>query len=109
MAHEIASGGLTSDSVHSCIDAYVADLKAKVGRSKLSELTFKTYLSRIKHLYLAFGEREVFSNVSYTQLVNIVDGWIVAEGIQAECGGSKTFKADNVQILCDAETGEVLI
>ncbi len=76
MAHEIASGGLTSDSVHSCIDAYVADLKAKVERNKLSELTFKTYLSRIKHLYLAFGEREVFSSVPYKQLVSIVDGWI---------------------------------
>ncbi len=75
-ALEIAEGGLKAESVHAALEAYRDDLAAKVERLKLSENSFATYSARINRLKLAFGEREIFSDVPYNRLTEILDQWI---------------------------------
>lgn len=52
------------------------DLKAKVARQKLSPDSFTTYGVRIDRIKSTFGEREVFSDVTYSRLVEVLDEWI---------------------------------
>ncbi|MFD2179557.1 recombinase [Veronia pacifica] len=75
-AAQMAAGSLKGESVHYALKAYDEDLQAKVQRHKLSEASYYTYSCRIKQLYLAFGEREVFSNVTYERLIKAIDEWI---------------------------------
>ncbi|MGJ0579284.1 recombinase [Xenorhabdus bovienii] len=75
-AQELAKEGLTADSVHQLLDAYENDLKAKVSRMKLGEHSFYTYSCRIKQLRVSFDQREVFSDVSYQRLIDVLDLWI---------------------------------
>ncbi|EPC1644767.1 recombinase, partial [Escherichia coli] len=55
---------------------YRDDLKAKVARQKLSPDSFTTYGVRIDRIKATFGEREVFSDVTYNRLVEVLDEWI---------------------------------
>jgi integrase len=75
-ALELAEDGLTAESVHQVLDAYQADLQAKVGRMKLSEHSFQTYVCRIKNLREAFGDREIFSDITYPLLIDVLNLWI---------------------------------
>ncbi|CDG20649.1 Site-specific recombinase, phage integrase family [Xenorhabdus poinarii G6] len=75
-AHEQAKEGLTAVSVHQALDAYIAGLQAKVQRLKLSEHSFYTYNCRIKQLREAFRNREIFSDITYQRLIEVIDLWI---------------------------------
>ncbi|WP_437614437.1 recombinase, partial [Erwinia sp. V71] len=78
-AAELAAGGLRAESVLQVIDLYEADLKAKVDRKKLGENSYQTYLCRTKNVRLAFSEREVFSTITYSRLVKVLDEWIATK------------------------------
>lgn len=78
-AHEIAAGGLKSDSVLSVIESYEKDLFAKVQRGKLSENSYYTYMFRTSRVKEAFGDREVFVDIGYQRLVEVVDEWIATK------------------------------
>lgn len=75
-AKALAEEGLRAESVHQLLDLYEKDLAGKVERSKLSENSFYTYRCRVKQLKLTFGSREVFSDVKYSRLIEILDNWI---------------------------------
>ncbi|EFE2639493.1 tyrosine-type recombinase/integrase [Escherichia coli] len=72
----MADGGLRAESVHAALEMYRDDLKAKVARQKLSPDSFTTYGVRIDRIKATFGEREVFSDVTYNRLVEVLDEWI---------------------------------
>lgn len=72
----IANDGLKSDSVHSVILEYENSLRGKVDRKKLSDNSFNTYMCRVNSVKLAFGEREVFGDVSYGRLIEVINEWI---------------------------------
>ena len=72
----MAEGGLRAESVHAALEMYRDDLKAKVARQKLSPDSFTTYGVRIDRIKATFGPREVFSDVTYTRLVEVLDEWI---------------------------------
>ncbi|AIN12727.1 MULTISPECIES: tyrosine-type recombinase/integrase [Yersinia pseudotuberculosis complex] len=78
-AKDLSEGGLTSDSVHSVIRAYEADLALKVSRHRLGEDSYRTYLTRTKNVSLAFSDREVFSGITYHRLTDILDDWIATK------------------------------
>lgn len=78
-AHELATVGLRSESVSAVIGAYEQDLKAKVDRHKLAGSSYRTYLCRTKQVRLAFDERDTFSDVSYQQIIAILDSWIATK------------------------------
>lgn len=75
-AQDIADNGLKAESVQQAIREYEEDLYAKVQRKKLGEDSFKTYCTRTKQIAAAFGEREVFSDVTYNRLLEVFDLWI---------------------------------
>ncbi|MDO6525409.1 hypothetical protein Q4519_06900 [Motilimonas sp. 1_MG-2023] len=75
-ALSMKAGGLRAESVNAVIECYEQDLAAKVGRHKLSEASYKTYLCRTKQVRLAFGDRVVFSDVSYQQIIAVLDTWV---------------------------------
>ncbi|ELI9033887.1 tyrosine-type recombinase/integrase [Morganella morganii] len=75
-AHEIGREGLSAESVHGVLARYEADMEAKVKRHKLSEGSFGTYCCRLKQIKSAFGAREVFCDVKYTKLIDVLDLWI---------------------------------
>ena len=72
----MAEGGLRAESVHAALEMYRDDLKAKVARQKLSPDSLTTYGVRIDRIKATFGEREVFSDVTYPRLVEVLDEWI---------------------------------
>lgn len=72
----MAEGGLRAESVHAALEMYREDLKAKVARQKLSPDSFTTYGVRIDRIKATFGPREVFSDVTYSRLVEVLDEWI---------------------------------
>lgn len=76
MAEEMATDGFKSESVHQALTMYQDNLAAKVARSKLSENSFYTYCCRIKAIRAAFGEREVFADISYDRLITVLDEWV---------------------------------
>lgn len=75
----MAESGLRAESVHQVLGLYEADLAAKVARKKLGEDSFSTYCTRIKQLKLAFGEREIFSDVSYNNVILVLDQWVATK------------------------------
>lgn len=75
-AQAMAAGGLRAESVYSVIDAYLADLDAKVKRGKLSENSYYTYSVRIGRIRESFGERDVFSDIGFQRLIDIINEWI---------------------------------
>ena len=76
-AEEEAATGLSAESVHQAVDAMIEDLRGKVARGKLSERSFETYCVRLKKwIRPAFGERELFCDVQYPRIIEILDGWI---------------------------------
>lgn len=75
-AKDIADHGLKAESVQQAIKEYEGDLQAKVDRQKLGEDSFKTYCTRTKQIAAAFGEREVFSDITYNRLLEVLDLWI---------------------------------
>lgn len=78
-AHSMAAGGLRSESVQAVISYYEQDLAAKVERHKLGEASYKTYLCRTKQVRLAFGERDTFSDVTYNQIIAVLDEWVATK------------------------------
>lgn len=68
MVAELAAGGLKAKSVLQVIDAYEANLGAKVKRNKLGASSEQTYLCCTKDVRLAFSDCEFFS-----RLINILD------------------------------------
>ncbi|MBK5075151.1 recombinase [Budviciaceae bacterium CWB-B4] len=78
-AQLMAKDGLKSDSVHSVIQEYEKSLKGKVDRKKLGEHSFNTYMCRVNNVKLAFGEREVFGDVTYNRLIEVIDEWITTK------------------------------
>ncbi|CAI1866112.1 MULTISPECIES: site-specific integrase [Serratia] len=75
-AKDIADNGLKAESVQMAIKEYEGDLQAKVERQKLGEDSYKTYCTRTKQIAAAFGEREVFSDITYNRLLEVLDLWI---------------------------------
>ncbi|MEG0280765.1 MAG: recombinase [Morganella sp. (in: enterobacteria)] len=78
-AQETAKEGLTAESVIGVINRYKADLEAKVKRHKLSTASYNTYCCRLKQIEGSFGGREVFCDVKYIRLVDILDQWIATK------------------------------
>ncbi|WP_194163215.1 hypothetical protein [Salinivibrio sp. VYel1] len=78
-AHEIARDGLRAESVAQAISMYEDDLRGRVARQSMSEASFDTYSARIKQLRLAFDELLVFADVSYNQLIDVVNTWIATK------------------------------
>lgn len=78
-AAELAAGGLKAESVQQVVDAYEANLEAKVQRNKLGASSYQTYLCRTKNVRLAFSDREVFSGITYNRLVDILDEWVATK------------------------------
>ncbi|OOE36977.1 recombinase [Salinivibrio kushneri] len=78
-AQEIARDGLRAESVAQAISMYEDDLRGRVARQSMSEASFDTYSARIKQLRLAFDERLVFADVSYNQLIDVVNTWIATK------------------------------
>lgn len=75
-AKDNADNGLKAESVQMAIKEYEGDLQAKVERQKLGEDSYKTYCTRTKQIAAAFGEREVFSDITYNRLLEVLDLWI---------------------------------
>ncbi|WP_273803571.1 tyrosine-type recombinase/integrase [Providencia rettgeri] len=75
-AKELAEYGLRAESVHQLIELYEQDLEGKVSRSKLSANSFATYCCRTKQLREAFASREIFSDMKYQRLIEVIDTWI---------------------------------
>ena len=75
-AQLLAEQGLRAESVHPLIDAYEKDLAGKVSRVKLSENSYATYCCRTKQIKESFDAREVFSDMKYPRLIEIIDSWI---------------------------------
>lgn len=78
-ASDLAEGGLKAESVLQVIGHYEADLQAKVARNKLGENSYSTYLCRTRNVREAFSSREVFSGITYSRLVEVVDSWITTK------------------------------
>ncbi|MGR3754965.1 tyrosine-type recombinase/integrase [Edwardsiella anguillarum] len=78
-ARLVAAGGLRAESVHQVLKAYKDDLEAKVLRKKLGEHSFSTYCCRINQLEKVFGPRDVFSDVTYSQLIEALDQWVITK------------------------------
>lgn len=78
-AHAMASGGLRAESVRAVVELYEQDLEAKVSRQKLSEGSYKTYLCRTAQVRQAFGDRDVFGEVGYQQIIAVLDNWIATK------------------------------
>ncbi|KMV68816.1 recombinase [bacteria symbiont BFo2 of Frankliniella occidentalis] len=78
-AVEMSGEGLRAESVHLALESYRADLEAKVQRQKLSDHSYRTYCARIKQIDLAFGEREVFGDVTYGRIIEVLDTWIATK------------------------------
>lgn len=76
---EMAGEGLRAESVHLALESYLADFEAKVQRQKLSDHSYRTYSTRIKQIDLAFGEREVFGDVTYGRIIEVLDTWIATK------------------------------
>lgn len=76
-ALEMAEGRLRAESVHAALEIYRSDLQAKVFRQKLSPDSFITYGIRIDRIKATFGEREVFSDVTYSRLIEVLDEWVI--------------------------------
>lgn len=75
-AQLLAEQGLRAESVHQLIDAYEKDLAGKVSRAKLSENSYATYCCRTKQIKESFGSREVFSDMKYPRLIEVIDSWV---------------------------------
>lgn len=75
-ALEMAKGGLRAETVHAALEMYRSDLKGKVARKKLSPDSFITYGVRVDRIKSMFGGREVFSDVTYIRLVEVLNEWI---------------------------------
>nr|CDS58717.1 conserved hypothetical protein [Serratia symbiotica] len=75
----VAAGGLRAESVHLVLRAYKDDLEAKVLRKKLGEHSFSTYCCRISQLEKVFNPNDVFSDVAYSQLIDVLDQWIITK------------------------------
>lgn len=75
-AQELAKYGLKAESIHQLLDLYEKDLWGKVQRTKLSQNSYKTYCCRIKQLKEAFEPREIFSDITYSRLIEVLDNWI---------------------------------
>lgn len=75
-AKELGEQGLRAESVHQLITLYEQDLAGKVARAKLSENSYSTYCCRTKQLKESFSAREVFSDMKYPRLIEVIDSWI---------------------------------
>ncbi|CAG8998084.1 MAG: hypothetical protein CENE_00015 [Candidatus Celerinatantimonas neptuna] len=78
-AAALAAGGLRSDAIEQVLAAYQEDLQQRVQRNRLSPNSYYTYSVRIKHIHKAFVEREVFADVTYQRLIEVIDHWIQTE------------------------------
>lgn len=78
-AHEIAAGALRAESVQQAIEMYHDDLRGRVERMSMSESSFATYSSRIKQLERAFAKKQPFVDVTYNQLIDVLDAWIASK------------------------------
>lgn len=75
-ALDMAKGGLRAETVHAALEMYRDDLRGKVARKRLSPDSFTTYGVRMDRIKSMFGKREVFSEVTYIRLVEVLDEWI---------------------------------
>lgn len=78
-AIEMAEHGLRAESVQQVLKQYEDDLDAKVQRNKLGLDSYRTYCTRTKQIKQAFGERDVFSDITYNQIIAVLDQWIATK------------------------------
>ncbi|MBK5145875.1 recombinase [Budviciaceae bacterium BWR-B9] len=75
-ASDMASEGLKAESVQQVITLYENDLAGKVTRGKLGQNSYETYCCRTRRVAESFSERTIFSDISYNDLINVLDMWV---------------------------------